>query len=64
MFEAPIEAILLLHINILSRAGEVGSPTNPPLGSGQRQDSGSGILWSYSQIDIILTERWDILDIS
>ncbi len=31
--------------NILSRPSEVGSPTNHP-GSGQRQDTGPGILWS------------------
>ncbi len=37
-----------LHISpvyIFSRASGVGSPTNHP-GSGQRQDTGPGILWS------------------
>ena len=39
------ELISLYVQNILSRASEVGSPTNHP-GSRQRQDTGSGILWS------------------
>ncbi len=33
---------------ILSRASEVGSPTNH-LGSRQRQDTGPGILWSINR---------------
>ncbi len=37
--------IYIKAIYILSRASEVGSPTNHP-GSRQRQDTGPGILWS------------------
>ena len=39
-----LEATPSWHSYFLSRASEVGSPTNH-LGSGQRKDTGPGILW-------------------